>query len=132
MSTQKSNLLKDLIAGGVGGSCLVMTGHPLDTIKVRLQTMARPVNGQAAMYSGTFDCAKKIFLNEGVSKGLYRGMAAPLAGVTPMYAICFFGFGLGKRLQQTSPDQKLTYAQLFKAGMLSGVFTTVIMAPGKT
>lgn len=25
---------KNLIAGGVGGVCLVATGHPLDTIKV--------------------------------------------------------------------------------------------------
>ena len=26
--------IKNLIAGGVGGMCLVVTGHPLDTIKV--------------------------------------------------------------------------------------------------
>ena len=25
---------KNLVAGGVGGICLVITGHPLDTIKV--------------------------------------------------------------------------------------------------
>jgi len=31
--------------------------------------------------------------------GLYRGMAAPLIGVTPMYALCFFGYGLGQKLQ---------------------------------
>ena len=27
--------LKSFIAGGAGGSCLVLTGHPLDTIKVK-------------------------------------------------------------------------------------------------
>ncbi|NWY31297.1 MCAT protein, partial [Pheucticus melanocephalus] len=64
-------------------------------------------------------------------QGLYRGMAAPIIGVTPMFAVCFFGFGLGKRLQQRNPDDVLTYPQLFAAGMLSGVFTTVIMAPGE-
>ena len=26
--------VKNLVAGGVGGVCLVVTGHPLDTIKV--------------------------------------------------------------------------------------------------
>lgn len=26
--------LKSFLAGGVGGVCLVLTGHPLDTIKV--------------------------------------------------------------------------------------------------
>jgi hypothetical protein len=29
-----SSPLKNLIAGGVGGSCLLVVGHPLDTIKV--------------------------------------------------------------------------------------------------
>lgn len=28
--------------------------------------------------------------------GLYRGMVAPLLGVTPMYALCFLGYGVGK------------------------------------
>lgn len=58
-------------------------------------------------------------------------MAAPIAGVTPMYAVCFLGFGIGKKLQQKTPDQVLTLGQLFNAGMLSGVFTTAIMAPGE-
>lgn len=30
----KVNPIKDFLAGGVGGACLVITGHPLDTIKV--------------------------------------------------------------------------------------------------
>uniref|UniRef100_A0A8B9FW18 Solute carrier family 25 member 20 n=1 Tax=Amazona collaria TaxID=241587 RepID=A0A8B9FW18_9PSIT len=104
--------------------------HPLDTIKVRLQTQPKPQPGQPSLYSGTFDCFRKTLVGEGV-RGLYRGMAAPIVGVTPMFAVCFFGFGLGKRLQQRKPDDVLTYPQLFAAGMLSGVFTTVIMAPGE-
>lgn len=28
--------IKDFIAGGVGGGCLVIAGHPFDTIKVSL------------------------------------------------------------------------------------------------
>lgn len=31
---KKVNPIKDFIAGGVGGACLVIVGHPLDTIKV--------------------------------------------------------------------------------------------------
>ncbi|VTJ74357.1 Hypothetical predicted protein [Marmota monax] len=58
-------------------------------------------------------------------------MAAPIIGVTPMFAVCFFGFGLGKKLQQKSPEDVLSYPQLFAAGMLSGVFTTGIMTPGE-
>ena len=30
----KKDPVKDFLAGGVGGACCVMAGHPLDTIKV--------------------------------------------------------------------------------------------------
>uniref|UniRef100_A0A6M2E0H9 Putative mitochondrial carrier protein n=1 Tax=Xenopsylla cheopis TaxID=163159 RepID=A0A6M2E0H9_XENCH len=58
-------------------------------------------------------------------------MSAPLTGVAPIFAMSFFGFGLGKRLQQTESDQKLTLTQLFAAGAFSGIFTTTVMAPGE-
>lgn len=58
-------------------------------------------------------------------------MAAPLSGVAPIFAISFFGFSVGKKLQQSIPDEKLTTLQLFYAGAFSGIFTTVIMAPGE-
>ncbi|XP_044070256.1 cAMP-dependent protein kinase type II-alpha regulatory subunit-like isoform X2 [Siniperca chuatsi] len=122
--------LKNFFAGGFGGVCLVFAGHPLDTIKVRLQTQPKPKPGESLLYAGTIDCFKKTLAKEGM-KGLYKGMLAPIIGVTPMFAVCFFGFGLGKKLQQRTPDDILTYPQLFAAGMLSGVFTTAIMAPGE-
>jgi len=58
-------------------------------------------------------------------------MAAPLCGVAPIFAISFFGYSVGKKLQQTNPDEKLTTLQLFYAGAFSGIFTTIIMAPGE-
>ena len=53
------SLLKSFVAGGVGGMSLVLVGHPLDTIKVRVQTMV-VVPGQPPPYSGVIDCGKKI------------------------------------------------------------------------
>lgn len=58
-------------------------------------------------------------------------MSAPIAGVAPIFAMSFFGFGLGKRLQQKTPDEQLSHVQLFAAGAFSGIFTTSIMAPGE-
>ena len=58
-------------------------------------------------------------------------MAAPLMGVTPMFAVCFLGFGIGKKLQLKDENDTLSTLQLFNAGMLSGVFTTAIMTPGE-
>lgn len=92
--------------------------------------MPLPAAGAAPLYKGTYDCAMKTIRVEGF-RGLYRGMSAPITGVAPIFAMSFFGFGLGKRLQQNSPDEKLTNLQLFAAGSFSGIFTTSIMAPGE-
>jgi solute carrier family 25 carnitine/acylcarnitine transporter 20/29 len=38
-SSGSSSALKNFLAGGVGGVCLVAAGHPLDTIKVCVVTL---------------------------------------------------------------------------------------------
>ncbi|XP_023693309.2 mitochondrial carnitine/acylcarnitine carrier protein isoform X1 [Paramormyrops kingsleyae] len=159
---RRTSPLKNLVAGGVGGACLLLAGHPLDTIKVCLQTQPRGTCSQNVMYRGTYDCFLKTVSREVLKwhnappirppahfaprrnwvhwlllcipqglLGLYKGMAAPLAGVTPMMAISFFGFSLGKQLQQPDPNNPLTHTQIYLAGMLAGTFTTVIVAPGE-
>ncbi|KAM3872555.1 mitochondrial carnitine/acylcarnitine carrier protein-like [Diretmus argenteus] len=122
--------LKNFVAGGVAGACLLLAGHPLDTIKVRLQTQPKASCSQYVLYTGTYDCIRKTISKEGIL-GLYKGMGAPLAGVAPMMAISFFGFGLGKHLQKADPDTPLTHTQIFMSGCLAGLFTTVIVAPGE-
>jgi solute carrier family 25 carnitine/acylcarnitine transporter 20/29 len=72
-----------LIAGGFGGICAVLVGHPFDLIKVRLQTADKGV------YTGALDVAKKSLARDGF-KGLYRGVSAPIIGVTPMFAVSFW------------------------------------------
>lgn len=65
---------------------------------------------------------------------MYKGMAAPLAGVTPMYAMCFLGYGVGKNVF-CDPDafdpNNLKLGQIAAAGATSAVFTTPILAPGE-
>lgn len=126
----KPNPLEYFICGGFGGICTVLIGHPLDTIKVRLQTMPIPKPGEQPMYSGTLDCIKKTVAKEGVT-GLYKGMGAPLAAIAPIFAISFMGYGVGKRVFGPPPDQKFSAVQYFCAGAFSGIFTTTIMAPGE-
>lgn len=127
---KEPSLVKNFLAGGFGGTCLVFAGHPLDTIKVRLQTQPYTPEGKPTLYKGTYDCAKKIITKEGFL-GLYKGMATPIVGVAPMYAICFFSFTMGKKLQQDGEGQEFTSRQLFFAGALAGLSTTVILAPGE-
>lgn len=73
--------LRSLAAGGFGGICAVVVGHPFDLVKVRLQTAERGV------YSSAIDVVRKSIARDGVRRGLYAGVSAPLVGVTPM---CMF------------------------------------------
>lgn len=56
--------------------------QPFDLVKVRLQTTE-------GVYKNTADCFKQIVKKDGLT-GLYRGMATPLASVTPIFAVSFW------------------------------------------
>lgn len=46
----------------LGESYIFLSGHPADTIKVRLQTQPSP-----PIYSSAMDCVRKLIKEEGVS-----------------------------------------------------------------
>lgn len=70
--------LRSLAAGGFGGICAVVVGHPFDLVKVRLQT------AEKGAYSSAVDVVRKSVARDGLRRGLYAGVSAPLVGVTPM------------------------------------------------
>ncbi|KRZ21681.1 Protein dif-1 [Trichinella pseudospiralis] len=124
---QDTDPLRNFLAGGIGGVCCVVTGHPFDTIKVRLQTASTATGGFGP---STLSCLKKTVVDEGIL-ALYKGMAAPVVGVAPLFALYFFGCSIGKRLQQANADEQLSIIKTFNAGALSGMMTTLIVAPGE-
>lgn len=71
---------REFVAGGFGGTAGVISGYPLDTLRIRLQSSK---NGSA------FSILKNMVSKEGPAS-LYRGMAAPLASVT--FQVIFFLF----------------------------------------
>ncbi|MCJ1381353.1 carnitine transporter [Xylographa soralifera] len=120
--------LRSLAAGGVGGICAVIVGHPFDLVKVRLQTADKGV------YTGAIDVVRKTVAREGLVRGLYAGVSAPLVGVTPMFAVSFWGYDVGKSLVRsfspaTTANQQFTIAQVSAAGFFSAIPMTLITAP---
>jgi hypothetical protein len=81
--------LKDILSGTVGGFAQVAVGHPLDTVKTRMQ-----MQGQAGaeVYKGMADCIQKMFRAEGIS-GFYAGAFSPLAGAAFHNASLFLWWG---------------------------------------
>lgn len=124
--------LKSLAAGGVGGVCAVLTGHPFDLIKVRCQ------NGQA---KGAGDAVATILKEARAAtsgtvlansvKGFYKGVIPPLLGVTPIFAVSFWGYDVGKKIVSRNEvaGTPLTTSQMATAGFISAIPTTLVMAP---
>src|SRR3989338_2500442 len=82
------NTAIDLLAGTTGGLFQLVVGHPLDTIKVRLQTQPIDKSGRGLVYRGVIDCVKKVWRHEGLL-GFFKGMASPMLGVAGLNAILF-------------------------------------------
>uniref|UniRef100_A0A3Q2DY20 Solute carrier family 25 member 20 n=1 Tax=Cyprinodon variegatus TaxID=28743 RepID=A0A3Q2DY20_CYPVA len=96
-----------LFAGGMAGIFNWAVAIPPD---VRLQTQPKPKPGESLLYAGTIDCFKKTLAKERDGGPNNRSYA---------HVCCLF-LWIWTR-----------YPQLFAAGMLSGIFTTAIMAPGE-
>lgn len=64
---------REFAAGGVGGVAGVISGYPLDTLRILQQNSKSP--------GSAFSLIRKVVAKEGLIS-LYRGMAAPLASVS--------------------------------------------------
>jgi len=134
--------LTSFLSGGVGGVCTVLVGHPFDLIKVKIQT-----GGAATASSSVFKMLRHTFRKEGIT-GCYRGVSAPLIATSPMFAVSFWGYDMGKRIVQASDTSyqadadahdhahdgaayPFTIKQLCIAGGISAIPATLIMAPSE-
>lgn len=130
MSTSFKDTAIDLFAGTMGGVAQVVVGHPLDTIKVRMQTQVH-VAGQPPKYSGMVDCISKLVKGEGAA-ALYKGWAAPMFGACIMNSFLFFTYGqvTGIVRQVTdTPTGPLSLGALAVTSFVSGTLTGIVEGP---
>ncbi|KAI6189751.1 Mitochondrial substrate solute carrier domain containing protein [Aphelenchoides bicaudatus] len=113
-----SEVLIDFLAGCCGGAAGVLAGHPLDTVKARLQTQ------KPGTYRGALHCFTSIVKTDKV-RGLYKGMSSPLSSLTFVNAIVF---GVHGTVVKQFDDQKAIFTH-FIAGCSAGVAQAFIAAP---
>ncbi|VDM44805.1 unnamed protein product [Toxocara canis] len=111
------------IAGLISGAAGVLAGHPLDTVKVRLQTQTqtKQVYGR---YRGTIHCFASIVRHEGV-QGLFKGLSSPLASLTVINSVVFGVYGNTAKLF-TDQHSMTTH---FLSGCAAGFIQTAIISP---
>ncbi|KAL8620003.1 hypothetical protein ACOMHN_015285 [Nucella lapillus] len=118
-----TNIINDYVAGAIGGCAGMAVGHPLDTVKVQMQTQ-----GTQTAYKGLWDCIKNIS-HSNLSQGFFRGMSWPLVSFGFMNST-FFGT-YGQVLQTIGHNDRDTaephFMSTFTAGFLA-TFPTVFIA----
>jgi len=106
------------LSGCVAGIANVLSGHPLDTVKVRMQMTGKPL----------LDSFKSIITKEG-PLALYKGIRSPLYNVPLIYAFYFGSFELGKCIQGIGLNDNITWYQSMVAGGFSGLLSTIVLTP---
>lgn len=120
--TNSPSTFESLASGALGGISLVLVGHPLDLLKVRLQTDYSTPSMSKLLRS--------LLKTEGMA-GIYRGVTAPLIGVAPIFAISIWGFDTGKRLAGLYLSRDLTDPLVVAlGGAFSAIPTSLLQVPG--
>ncbi|XP_065500301.1 solute carrier family 25 member 48 isoform X2 [Caloenas nicobarica] len=116
--------LQDFAAGWVGGAASVIVGHPLDTIKTRLQA------GQG--YGNTLNCVLTVYRNESVA-GFFKGMSFPLASIAIYSSVVFGVFSNTQRFLSQLRHGDLSHtpalADVALASMVAGFVSVGIGTP---
>ncbi|EER44400.1 carnitine/acyl carnitine carrier [Histoplasma capsulatum H143] len=115
-------------------SALSLSAHPFDLVKVRLQTRRKGRLLRCNPCREENYCTRRTW--PGCRQGLYAGVSAPLVGVTPMFAVSFWGYDLGKTLVRNfssvpvhNGTSQYTIGQISAAGFFSAIPMTLITAP---
>lgn len=116
---------ESLASGALGGISLVLVGHPLDLLKVRLQTVVTTNQPPSMIKLFT-----SLLKTEGLA-GIYRGVTAPLIGVAPIFAINIWGYDTGKSFAASFLNRDISDPIVVAlGGAFSALPTSLLQVPG--
>ncbi|XP_078181293.1 mitochondrial substrate carrier family protein isoform X1 [Carex rostrata] len=118
---------KEYGAGFAAGLSMVITGHPFDTIKVKLQAHNTTTNQK--LYKNALHCASRILINEGI-RGLYRGASSSFIGMSIESSVFFGTYSLMKSFfQGTNVDGQPQLQVILPSAGCSGALISGILCP---
>uniref|UniRef100_A0A8I3WN38 Solute carrier family 25 member 48 n=1 Tax=Callithrix jacchus TaxID=9483 RepID=A0A8I3WN38_CALJA len=118
--------LEDFAAGWIGGAASVIVGHPLDTVKTRLQA--------GVGYRNTLSCIRTVYRRESVF-GFFKGMSFPLASIAVYNSVVFGVFSNTQRFlsqhrcQEPEASPPRTLSDLLLASIVAGVVSVGVGGP---
>lgn len=90
--TLQTHLWQTGIAGAAAGFVQSFILSPTDLVKTRLQMQGRGEMASKKLYKGPLDCITKIYLREGIRRGIFRGQGATLVREVPSFAVYFMWY----------------------------------------
>lgn len=123
LTSDNTQVIKDLFGGTMGGIAQVLVGQPFDTVKVRLQSAPE------GTYNGSVDVIKKLIKNEGFA-GFYKGTLTPLVGVGACVSVQFSVNEFMKRhFDKQTQGTPLSIGQFFQCGAVAGFANGFLASP---
>ncbi|CAH2068021.1 unnamed protein product [Thlaspi arvense] len=114
---------REFVAGGFGGVAGIISGYPLDTLRIRQQ--------QSSKSGSAFTILRRMLAVEGPTS-LYRGMAAPLASVTfQVNAMVFQIYAILSRSfdSSLSLEDPPSYRGVALGGVGTGAVQSLLLSP---
>ncbi|KAL6449433.1 hypothetical protein ACFW04_000778 [Cataglyphis niger] len=100
------NIPAKLLCGGAAGAVAHTFSYPLDVTKRRMQlAMMNPTTHKYA--SGMLSTIKMIYVEDGIVKGLYRGMSINFLRAIPFMAVGFAMYEVTKQMLSLDTGVKL-------------------------
>lgn len=113
------SVAKRFVAGTASGICLVLVGHPWDSLKVKMQV-------EREKGVSLRETIKRTFRESGL-RGFYYGMTPPLA-LTGVINTLLWGMQFNL-VEALSPGKPASLVQIMQAAVISGIAISVVVTP---
>ena len=94
---EKPSILRKIIFGGMGGVMAGIITYPNDTVRRMLQLQGS--RGTQEVYTGYFDCVKKVYAKHGIQR-FYHGVLINIVRMAPNTAVQFGSYEFLKGLSE--------------------------------